>query len=102
LHQSTGRLENCVKTKRGITICTSKTEIESAGGQFAESEFGNAPGMVLRLLARSDGARSEVLANHIAELEREIKHRETTAAYRAGARMTMAIGLDPAVLHLMS
>jgi hypothetical protein len=101
LHQSTRRLEHCAKTKRGIMICTSKTENESAGGQTAESEFGNAPSTVLRLLARSDGARSEVLASHIAELEHEITHRETTAAARAGAQMTTAIGLDPAVLHLM-
>jgi hypothetical protein len=100
LHQSTGRLEHCAKTKRGITICTSKTENESAGGLSAESEFGNAPGVVLRLLGRSDGARGEVLASHIAELEREITHRETIAASRAGARMTTAIGLDPAVLYL--
>lgn len=58
--------------------------------------------MLLSLLARSDGTRSEVLANHIAQLERKITHRETTAAYRASARMTTTIGLDHAVLHLLS
>lgn len=85
LDQATGRLEHCAKTKHGISICTSKTENEGAGGQPAEPEFGDAPGTVLRLLASSEGARSEGLANHIAELEREIAHREATAASLAGA-----------------
>lgn len=42
------------------------------------------------------------MARRIIALERDIAHAEQDAYERAGKRMTDAIGLDPAILRLMS